>query len=76
MEAVGPKFAMEMTWEWWFSLSLGEKRKKKYVPKNGRSDPSISCFREGVRWNIAIYFTTFLGLYEIGQPGRVRCRAP
>ena len=32
---------MEMTWEWWFSLSLGEKRKKKHVPKNG-------CLREGV----------------------------
>ena len=43
MEAVEPKSPMDMTQEWWFSLSLGEKRKKKYVPKNGRSDPGISC---------------------------------
>ena len=52
MEAVAPKFAMEMTWEWWFSLSLGEKRKKKHVPKNGRSDPGISCLWEGVQGRV------------------------
>ena len=56
MEAVAPKFAMEMTWEWWFSLSLGEKRKKKHVPKNGRSDPGISCLWEGVAGSLVAHY--------------------
>ena len=45
---MGPKSPMDMTWERLFLLSLTEKRRKKLVSKNGRSDPSISCLWEGV----------------------------
>ena len=39
---------MDMTREQLFPLSLSEKWRKKHVSKNGRSDPGLSCFREGV----------------------------
>ena len=41
---MGPKFAMDMTRERSFPLSLSKKRKKKIIPERGRFDPSIVFF--------------------------------
>ena len=48
MECTQQKFALEMTREWSFLLSLSKKWPKNYVSKMGHSDPGISFFREGV----------------------------